>query len=191
MIGRKSAGPALASNCSSLLNTNMKRPYHRARKLITSGASTKPSLNTGKDMPECIENSSVKENRYSYINSLSISPTPKLNPLYLDFEKQFLPNNKRKRPVEIPKKEKKTHDSKTSKMSLELKNNTNSDSEFFRLYHEKEILNDLKQRNTLNKIECDNDCPTDCFQIELAVRYLEQQLENAVKFAENTEANDN
>jgi hypothetical protein len=60
MIGRKSAGPALTSNCSSLLNTNMKRPYHRARKLITSGASTKPSLNTGKDMPECIENSYSK-----------------------------------------------------------------------------------------------------------------------------------
>lgn len=163
------------------LNTSLKKPYAAAQKLITSGASTKASPGPSKDFSEYIENSSQKENRHKRINTLSISPTPKLNPLRLDFQSDFISNNKRKRPTEIMIREKRNNDLKNSKMSLELKDCKNDEVEFFRLYHENEIMPNAKLNSVISKIECDNDCPTDANQIILAVKYLESQLQLAIE----------
>ena len=181
MINRRSICSYGGNKITSGLNTSLKKPNHLAKRLITSGVSTKASPNPIKDLPECIEHSSHKENTYRYINSLSISPTPKLNPKRLDFQSDFISHKKRKHPDEIIIREKKKKDLKCSKMSLELKNISDNETEFFRLYHENEIMPNDKLNSILNKVECDNDCPTDSNQITLAIKYLESQLLQAIE----------
>ena len=43
------------------------------------------------------------------------------------------------------------------------------------------IENDIDLNSILNKVECDNDCPTDSNQITLAIKYLESQLLQAIE----------
>jgi hypothetical protein len=180
MLYRDSTSSLVRTKSICTSSTSLKKPYAMTKKLGSSGASTKPYSRSTKDLQECIESSSNKENYSKLPNTLYISPTPKLNPIKCDYQSNLVSQTKRKRPATIPILEKKTSDLKSSKMSLELKSTDQEGSEFFRLYHEADIMPESHFNEKINKVDCDNDCSTDSLQVDLAVKYLESQLQRAI-----------
>jgi hypothetical protein len=72
-------------------------------------------------------------------------------------------------------------ESKTiTKLTLELFDIDEGHSEFYRCFAEAEIIPDEEvQRNVIENL-CDDDCPTDEEQVEISVKHLKRELENAI-----------
>lgn len=184
---------------NSTASTIASKPAFRAKR---PWKDTQPARAIPSDSPEEKQNSATKRPASTPTPkkpSVGKTPAPRL-PLdsvkrHIDFQESELEEEfsllmtpvqdkslKRKREeCQIkPGKRFKSESKTITKLTLELFDIDEGHSEFYRCFAEAEIIPDEEvQRNVIENL-CDDDCPTDEEQVEISVKHLKRELENAI-----------